>query len=142
MLGDIALRGFAAQRDQPASAPDDTLEMVLSPNEAGKPIYRFGVNAKNVQYDLRDGDASFNADWKSAVQTEAKAWTAEFAIPWSAPGLKSAPAPDTKFRVNLNRRRTPSQSYYVHSAVMSQLSSWSQVLGDWNEPARFGTWTF
>lgn len=46
--------------------------------------YTFIVTAAGVQRDYREGDASFNAVWKSAVRIWSEGWCVEMEIPYSA----------------------------------------------------------
>jgi hypothetical protein len=112
----------------------DVVELLLSKGESPKPYVHVILNPKNVQWDGVSGDenddASFNANWQSAVVMGAKEWAAEMAIPWTA--LGGAPKAGEKRRANLCRQRGAGHEW----------STWSSVASGFLEAENFGTWTF
>jgi hypothetical protein len=113
----------------------DSVEISISPDEKDSLFYHFILDPGNVQWDAIDKDTvpnlGFNPNWKSAVVRGANEWTVEASIPWRELNLE-APKPGSSLRANLARVRTPE----------SELSSWSQFLGGFQEPQNFGTWIF
>lgn len=112
----------------------DTIELFLTTSSESLYDYRhFILNPANAQWDGKappdNGDVSWNADWKSAVEKNPTSWSAEIAIPWSALGGK--PAPGTIRFANICRQRRA-----------SEWSSWSAVVDGFLDPVRFGTWRF
>jgi hypothetical protein len=110
----------------------DSVDIFLSTAPSGKPYVHFILNPRNVRWDAAyatDNDMGYDPAWQSATRIGTSGWTVEVAIPWTA--LQVSPEAGQELRLNLCRNR--------HWA--NELSSWSQVLRGFMEPAHFGTWT-
>jgi hypothetical protein len=114
----------------------DSVEISIQPDTADSGFYHFILGPSNVQWDAMDkdktADMSFNPNWKSATSQSADGWIVEVAIPWRELKM-SAPKPGETLHVNLARMRM---------ADKTELSSWSQFIGGFQEAGNFGTWTF
>lgn len=71
--------------------------------------YGFYVTAAGVQFDAKYSqiageDSNWNAVWESAVKLDAKGWTAEFKIPYSA--LRFSSKDIQNWGLNITRKRT------------------------------------
>lgn len=114
----------------------DSVEISIQPDTGNSAFYHFILNPANVQWDAMDkdktADMSFNPRWQSATSRNAADWIAEVAIPWRELKM-SAPKPGATLHVNLARQRL---------ADATELSSWSQFVGGFQEVGNFGTWTF
>jgi hypothetical protein len=115
----------------------DSVEISLQPDLANNTIYHMILNPENVQWDAIDrdkmSDVSYNPNWQSAVVRGADEWTVEAAIPWRALNM-AAPKTATAIRANLARQRLAGET--------PELSSWSQFVSGFQEPANFGRWIF
>ncbi len=60
---------------------DDSNELFLDPSAGKKDYYQFIVNTKNVLYDGRGKDGSWNSNAKCAVKKMDDGWSVEIAIP-------------------------------------------------------------
>jgi len=92
----------AQKRDDKRILSDDHFKIMLSPDE-GRSIYTFAANGKALRYDARNGDASWNADWRFKTSLSGYLWQAEFAIPFAAIGITRA-APGNSIDFNLSHR--------------------------------------
>jgi hypothetical protein len=114
----------------------DSVEISIQPDTKDNAFYHFILGPSNVQWDASDkdktADMSFNPNWKSATSQNADGWVVEVAIPWRELQM-SAPKSGQTLRVNLARQRLASET---------ELSSWSQFIGGFQEVSNFGTWTF
>ncbi len=78
---------------------DDSVELHFIPEKSAKDKYQFIFNAKGAFYDAKNGQPAWNAEGvKTASKIVGKDWIFETAIPWSALGLKTAPA-EMKFNL-------------------------------------------
>ncbi|NCO39651.1 MAG: hypothetical protein AUJ96_29450 [Armatimonadetes bacterium CG2_30_66_41] len=122
------------KHDDPVWQGDD-VEVLLSVPGKATPFYHFMLNPAGVAWDGvhhdETADLSYAPVWQHAVQTGAKEWDAELAIPWAALSM-SSPTPGTKVRANLCRQRMQG----------SELSAWSPMATGFLEPDLFGTWVF
>ena len=110
----------------------DSIEILLSVQDAGLPYFHFIVNPKNVQWEAEfttDHDLNYNPNWTTATHIGEGAWTAEIAIPWA--DLRIEPRPGLQLRADLCRQRRPEP----------ELSCWSQLVRGFLEPGNFGLWT-
>lgn len=62
---------------------DDNLEVFIDANKDRKTYFQFAANAAGSQYDGQQQTPEWDGVWRVVVDREDKAWTAEFAIPWS-----------------------------------------------------------
>jgi hypothetical protein len=60
---------------------DDSNEIFLDPSSGKKDYFQFIVNSKNVLYDGKGKDGSWNSNAKSVVKKLADAWIVEISIP-------------------------------------------------------------
>lgn len=61
--------------------------------------YTFTVHASGVQADSREWDATYDAVWQSAVNIDAKGWTAELKIPYSAIRFPAIPVQSWRMQI-------------------------------------------
>lgn len=114
----------------------DSVDVFLTSGTARTPFFHFILSPKNVCWDARNTDAgnqdlTWNPTYKTAASVDAKGWSVELAIPWSALGVADA-APGKSILANVCRQRvTPAGNEY---------SSWSRCVQGFIEPERFGTW--
>ena len=139
--------GFACTVEDPAKIPmtiterddnvfaDDSVEVLLGvfPNARQK-YWHLALSAGNTQWDGIIKTPRANLEWKSAVGTTEKGWTAEIVIPFKSLGLKTPPAGETWF-ANFGRTDRPPDGGVVHS-------SWNAVYRGFLEPNGFGKWIF
>lgn len=97
-------------------------------------FYHFILNPANVHWDavhtLGHDDMTYDPSWISAVSKTKDSWTAEIKLPFKDIGITD-PHSGLKIHVNLSHKRDDSTT---------ELSSWSQFIGGFQEPQNFGTW--
>lgn len=77
------LMAEARERDAPVFE-DDSLELFFTPvGVTPAPIYHFAINALGSTTDRKDGDPTWNPDWRHAVVAGIDRWTLELEIPLS-----------------------------------------------------------
>jgi len=117
----------------------ESLEVaILKPGQraglAGTAFYHFILNPANVHWDgihaQGKDDMKYDPAWRSGTQKNQSGWTAEIQIPWKGIGI-SAPHKGMKVQANFAHNRKDSGS---------ELSSWSQFIGGFQEPQNLGTW--
>ncbi|MDZ4860227.1 MAG: hypothetical protein SGI88_14720 [Candidatus Hydrogenedentes bacterium] len=92
---------------------EESVTIMLRPT--GHPECRFTINPLGTQFDSRDGDASWNAEWRAVTQAWPVGWSAEIAIPFAALGA----SPGTSdWNVDFARTR---------KNVTNELSVWSHT---------------
>ncbi len=69
----------AGQRDG-AFWFDDSVEFFVDANHDHRSYCQFAVTAKGILYDNRQGDSTWNANWRAAVALGADRWTVEIAM--------------------------------------------------------------
>ncbi|HWL51075.1 MAG TPA: carbohydrate-binding family 9-like protein [Chthoniobacteraceae bacterium] len=111
----------------------DSIDLYLSRSESRDAYLHLIVNPENVQWTrgAEEGQNSAPLRFESATKVGEGHWSVEMAIPWKAMET-TAPASGEKRFANLCRFRVPDQ----------EISAWSQVLQEFNEPKSFGTWIF
>ena len=112
----------------------DVVEVFVSTGESLKHYRHFIVNPKNIRWDeevtSQGHNVAWDADWQSEVRIGSQGWMAELAIQWDIIG--GFPEAGTKRFINVCRNRKP----------VPEITSWSQVYEGFQEPDRFGIWTF
>ena len=83
---------------------DDSNEIFIDPSAGKKEYFQFIVNTKNVMYDGKGKDGTWNSTAKSAVKKLADAWCLEIAIPLSEIGA-AAPVKGATWTANFCRNR-------------------------------------
>jgi len=116
------------QRDS-AVYTDDAVEVFLDPGCIPGHRYQFVVNVANVQFDLLDGDAAWDAQWHSATVVGEGEWTLELAIPWSVFGLEGPG--EGLWSANFCRD-------HLAGEEQLQCSSWSPAQGGFHDTSKFG----
>ncbi|MGE3724860.1 MAG: family 10 glycosylhydrolase [Candidatus Sericytochromatia bacterium] len=109
---------------------DDAVEIMLAPGGQKEKYYHFALNSKNVRYDARQGDQSWNGKWKSAVAFQDERWQVEIAIPLRELGID--PGKGVALAANFFRNRFQDLTPY---------SAWSVPFDNYHTPSRFGTLT-
>ncbi len=71
----------------------------------GLDAFSFEVYASGVQRESRLTDRTFNAVWESAVEIDAKGWTVEIRIPWSAIRFPDNAKQNWRLQLQRNVRR-------------------------------------
>lgn len=112
----------------------DSVDLFLQRAE-GEPFYHIIVNPDNVVWDAVHRGEQPDTSWDPPVVTATLRgddfWNLELALPWAAMGWQ-APRPGETLRANICRQRRP----------VIELSSWSQTVNSFVEPASFGLLTF
>jgi hypothetical protein len=92
--GDVIVRTL--RRDNDGIYADDTVSVKIDPQHTGINSYSFGVNAEGAQIDalgLEDGRQflrQWDGVWEAETQRRHDGWSAEYRIPFSILGIKSA----------------------------------------------------
>lgn len=107
---------------------DDSLEVFLQPDPKSTDYLHFAVNALGAQFDEKQYDTGWNADWQVATARGTGEWTVELAFPFGSLGLTSA----TKGTWGLNLCRNRPRDGEV------QYSQWSCTYIGYHVPSRFG----
>ncbi len=111
---------------------DDAMEVFLDPTHGHGDYYQFIVNSRAVQWDSRQKDPSWNADWQAKTVVAAGRWDVETRIPFAALGLR-APRPGDVWGLNVAwDRQTPAAA----------IASWAHVEGGLHDPAHFAHLAF
>ena len=71
------------ERDNKNIASGENLNINLSDGEA---IYKFAINPQGSQYDAKNGDVNWNAEWAGKTSATNTGWLAEISIPLSVFG--------------------------------------------------------
>ncbi|MGC9316889.1 MAG: hypothetical protein ACP5KN_02490 [Armatimonadota bacterium] len=95
----LAVQCAAAQRDG-AVTSDDSLTIVLDPENDGESVITLAVNPEGTEYDAIDGDTQPTIAWDSATAVGESAWVVEAAYLFGAAG-----APEVGAIWGLNIRR-------------------------------------
>jgi len=134
----IAALHIAGNERDSAVWEGDTVSLFIAPGPNRERYYHMIVNPNNVRWDgIHDKDKAVNSSWnpryESATHLDPSAgyWAIEIALPWSAMKMK-APKPGMQVFGNLCRRRS----------APAELSTWSQIVGSFQEPENFGVWVF
>jgi hypothetical protein len=90
-------------------------------------LLNLGINSRGTQYDVRDGEASWNPAWEAAIDTTDAGWNVEMSIPFTVIG--NIPIDGDAMAFNVSRTEAESRTR----------SQWSPCFGEWNEWRRFGT---
>lgn len=114
--------------DKRLFSADDAIEFMLAPLGQRQKYYHFALNSKNTRYDARQGDSSWNGNWKSAVRMHGEGWHVEAAIPLRELGI--APAKGVELAGNFFRNRFQELTPYA---------AWSVPFNNYHNPTRFGT---
>ena len=110
---------------------DESIEIFIDPGRTKKVYYQFIVNTLGTQQDSKGWEGNWNAEWQAKTRVEKDFWEAEVAIPFAA--LENpAPKDWESWGLNLNR----------NDKRAGEHSSWSHLLGNAHDPARFGVVTF
>ncbi|MBI4024509.1 MAG: hypothetical protein HY360_05975 [Verrucomicrobia bacterium] len=82
---------------------DDSFEIFLAPSPtAAKPLYQLVFNSLDAHYDSKDGDPSWNGNWRSRSRVSAAEWEAEAVIPFRELGV-APPRPGEEWQFNFGR---------------------------------------
>ena len=119
------------ERDSSQVWRDDCVEIFIDPNRTGTEYYQFAVAETGVQFDAKQKDVEWNAEWTSAVETSSGQWRVELAIPFKSLGVDAPKAGDT-WGFNVSRNDVPSREY----------SQWSLTDGDSHRADLFGNIRF
>ncbi|MDP2423242.1 MAG: DUF5916 domain-containing protein [Bacteroidales bacterium] len=97
----------------------------------GLDAFIFEVHASGVQRDGRITDKTFNAVWESAVVLDAKGWTAEIHIPWSALRFPDNGKQIWKMQLSrtIRRHRETLQWAPEPKGAVNRLNYWGQLVG-------------
>jgi hypothetical protein len=136
---------------------EDVVELFISLPEDPLQYYEFEVSPANVVFDARfrnptgpgeqrTGGKEWNAaGLRTAVRVEGtlnqrgdtdRSWRVQMSLPFTALGLRRAPAPGTSWRVNL---------YRIDPSSRNRFAAWSPTLGrkpNFHRVERFGTLQF
>ncbi|MCG3181934.1 MAG: hypothetical protein BIFFINMI_04380 [Phycisphaerae bacterium] len=96
----VNLVNSARQRDG-AVEQDDSVQVYISPDLAGRSFKTFAVSCRNVQRDADQNGPAWNTDWPSAARIDADGWMVEMAIPLRA--LDARPRRGDTWRILLVR---------------------------------------
>jgi uncharacterized lipoprotein YddW (UPF0748 family) len=107
---------------------DDAIEMMLAPANKKNKYFHFALNSKNVRYDAKQGDETWNGNWKSAVKFKDERWQVEMAVPLRELGIN--PEKGVSIAANFFRNRFQD---------LTPFSAWSVPFDNYHTPARFGT---
>jgi len=90
----------AEEADSEAIFDDDYFEVIIG--VADKDVYRFALNAAGTRYDSKNGDKSWNGNWKHQTRFDDNFWTVELALPFSIFGR--VPAVGETWKLNLRHQ--------------------------------------
>ena len=124
-----SLKADATDRDSDVWL-DDADEIFIDPSAGKEDYFQFIVNTKNVLYDGKDRDGSWNSTAKSAVKKMDDGWSLEIAIPLSEIAV-TAPVKGQTWKANFCRDRR------VEGEGGS--SSWSDTGDTFHNVDGFGT---
>jgi len=116
----------ASTRDA-AVFSDDSIEVFLQPDPKSADYLHFAVNLLGAQYDEKQYETGWNADWQAAVQKGEKEWCVEMCLPFASLGL--TPRTQETWRVNFCRNRPHGEEQYTE---------WSCTYIGFHVPSRFG----
>ncbi len=129
------MRPVGRRHDDPVWEGDD-VELMLRPISESRFFFHFMLNPRGVRWDGRHNLASpndvsldYDPEWRAAAQIGKKEWSAEFAIPWRALGVRS-PHSGLEIAADIGRQR----------AGAGELSAWSPLADGFLEPKHFGVW--
>ena len=108
---------------------DDSNEIFIDPSAGKKEYFQFIVNTKNVLYDGKGKDGTWNSTAKSAVKKGEDGWTLEIAIPL-AEIETTAPLKGQNWTANFCRNR--------QAEGEPESSSWSDTGPSFHTPDAFG----
>lgn len=117
----------ASTRDAAVFA-DDSIEVFLQPDPKSPDYLHFAVNALGTQYDEKQYDGSWNADWQAVTQRGEDDWTVELSLPFANLGL--TPRTRETWLANFCRNRP-------HEGG-EQYTEWSCTYIGYHVPSRFG----
>ena len=118
----------AAERDG-SVWEDDSNELFLDPSAGKKDYYQFIVNTRNVVYDGKGKDGTWNSAVKSAVKKSDTGWSVEFAIPL-ADMEATAPIKGQTWTANFCRNR--------QTEGEAESTSWADTGPSFHSPDAFG----
>lgn len=117
------IHAVAADRDSDIVGNFDHVKIIIAPKRTQETaVYQFIVNAAGSYAEQRNGDASWNPNWKVKVVREKGAWTIEARIPITELGYQAWPQAGF-IPFNLIRARKP-------TGGRARLSSWSPPVTD------------
>jgi hypothetical protein len=108
---------------------DDSNEFFVDPTAGKKDYLQFIVNTKNVLYDGKGKDGSWNSNAKTAVKKTDDAWSLEMCIPLADLGVEGSPKGTTWTANFCRNRRTEGDA---------QALSWSDTGESFHNPDAFG----
>jgi len=92
---------------------EESFAITLRPT--GQPEFRFIVNPLGAQFDSKDGDDSWDGDWRVVTKSWPVGWSAEIAIPFALLGAQ--PTDDWKMELLRTRRNVENErSVWVYSS--------------------------
>jgi predicted phosphodiesterase len=94
-------------RDDESLYEDDTVDVLISPEEGSANYFHFSVNATGAVYDaIGRSPKTFDSQAKVATRMEKDQWIVEMAIPWK--DLAVSPTPGMKMGLQVARSRSQS----------------------------------
>lgn len=126
------LHAKAVERDRSQVWMDDCVEVFIDPGASRSNYFQLVLSASGAQFDGKDNDNSWNAEWTSAVRIGKDEWTCEMAVPFKSLGLEAAPKPGDVWGFNVCRNDNVSTEY----------SQWTTTLGSSHRPENFGNLNF
>jgi len=114
-------------RDSHAVFHDECVEIFIDPGHTQSTYYQFAVNLAGSVYDSKGQDPAWSAPVEAATRIGKDAWTLEFAVPWSALGVRPTSGSIHGFNVCRDR--------YIGA---KQWTNWARVIGGFHDPIRFG----
>ncbi len=119
-------------RDMSAVMGDDAIEIFLQPDPPGGKYYQLSANSLGTRYDGMAFEAGWNAQWSAAGSIGEGAWYLECAIAFES--FDSFGAPGATWGFNIGRDR--------NAGGQTEWSAWSDTMGGFHTPERFGRLIF
>lgn len=93
--------------------------------------FTFGVNAAGVQYDRRVADPTYDAVWHSAVKIDAKGWSVEIKIPYSAIRFPDLNEQAWNLQISRYVRRIREEAFwsFIRREEINPLVCWGKLEG-------------
>jgi hypothetical protein len=108
---------------------DDSNELFIDPSAGKKEYFQFIVNTKNVMYDGKGKDGTWNSTAKSAIKKMDDGWSLEIAIPLTEIGA-NAPLKGQTWTANFCRNRKTEGD--------AQSTAWCDTGESFHNPDAFG----
>jgi hypothetical protein len=99
----MQLRADTLENGNVSVGRDDAVEILLAPGGDPADYFQIIGNSQGYYFSTHAGDKNWKGQWEFANTLYEGFWYAEFAVPFSALGLKTAPAVGTRWKANFCR---------------------------------------